>query len=91
MVIERDGPRCGCGQNGCLEALGGREAIRQRAIQTLLQAGETELAGRPLDALRTDDVLDAALAGHALARTILIETGQFLGLGVATIVSSIQS
>lgn len=87
VMIERDGPRCGCGRHGCLEALVGREAIRQRAIQTLLQAGETELAGRAVDGLHTDDVVDAALAGHVLARQILIETGQFLGLGVATIVN----
>ncbi|HEY0604370.1 MAG TPA: ROK family transcriptional regulator [Herpetosiphonaceae bacterium] len=87
VVIERDGPRCGCGQSGCLEALVGREAIRQRAIQTLRQAGETELAGRPIDMLRTDDVVDAALAGHVLAQHILIETGQFLGLGVANVVN----
>lgn len=87
VAIERDGPRCGCGQNGCLEALVGREAIRQRAIQALLQAGATELAGRPIDELRTDDVVDAALAGHALARDLLIETGQFLGQGLATVVN----
>ncbi|MBV9789957.1 MAG: ROK family protein [Chloroflexi bacterium] len=87
VAIERDGPLCGCGQHGCLEALVGREAIRQRAIQALRQSGAAELAGCPVDALGTDDIFDAALAGDPLARNILIETGQFLGQGLATVVN----
>ena len=36
-VIDEDGPRCGCGRRGCLEALASGTAIAARAIRQLLR------------------------------------------------------
>lgn len=48
LIVEPDGPRCGCGNRGCLEALASRSAI-ERDIRAAVKAGErsviTELAG----------------------------------------------
>lgn len=87
MLIDLDGPQCGCGRFGCLEAFVGRDAIAQRAVRALKLAGGTELDGQHLDRLSAEDVIAAGLAGDPLARATLEETGKFLGLGIANIVN----
>lgn len=48
LIVEPGGPRCGCGNRGCLEALASRTAI-ERDIRAAVKAGErsviTDLAG----------------------------------------------
>ncbi|WP_273847050.1 ROK family protein [Rubrobacter calidifluminis] len=86
-LVDVEGPRCGCGRYGCLEALVGHAAIVRRAVRVLRLAGERELAGRELERLTVDDVIDAARAGDGLARGVLEETGKYLGIGIANAVN----
>ncbi|HLV66543.1 MAG TPA: ROK family protein, partial [Polyangiaceae bacterium] len=81
-----DGPECTCGLRGCLEAVAsgwaiGRAAERARgsAAATLLR----EYPG-PLDA---EAVADAARRGDAEAQRILAEVGNYLGMGLSTLVN----
>lgn len=84
--LEFDGPRCGCGNYGCLEAYVGRVAIRQRAVRALQLAGRREMAGKAVEEVRAQDVIDAGLAGDELAQEVLRETGRYLGLGISNVV-----
>jgi predicted NBD/HSP70 family sugar kinase len=86
-IIDLDGPRCGCGRYGCLEAFAGRVAIARRAAKALKLAGSRELAGKAPDEITTQDVIAAGLAGDGLARDVLWETGRYLGLGIANVVN----
>jgi predicted NBD/HSP70 family sugar kinase len=87
-MIDPNGPRCGCGRFGCLEAFVGRAAIARRAREVLKRAGEHELEGRNVDEIDADDLIEAALKGHSLAGEVLEEVGTYLGYGMANVVNS---
>src|ERR1043166_2356272 len=62
MVIDVNGPECGCGNRGCFEALASRRAIF-RTIQTAVKKGQdtllTEMLGKDLADLRSGDLRKA--------------------------------
>lgn len=86
-LVDLEGPKCGCGRHGCLEAFAGRAAIAARARRALKLAGGRELAGREPDQVKVDDVIEAAREGDELAVEILQETGEYLGMGVSNMVN----
>jgi glucokinase len=45
MVLEPEGPTCGCGQRGCLEALSGGAALQRQTGQPLAKLFEAAAAG----------------------------------------------
>lgn len=87
MKIVDDGPLCGCGRHGCLEALAGGLAIRARAARLLEE--RPDLAAR--SSLSTDfdvkAIFDAARAGDPLAEEVVAETARYLGVAVANIIN----
>lgn len=86
-VVDLEGPRCGCGRDGCLEAFAGRAAIASRASRALKLAGGGTMNGREPDRLGAEDVIQAGLEGDEIARSVLKETGQYLGLGISNVVN----
>jgi glucokinase len=90
MKVQPDGPRCGCGQRGCLEALAAGPAIARNATERL-QRGEA--VDSALHALTDGDFtkLTTALIGHAaregdaFARSLFVEAGEHLGFGLASL------
>lgn len=85
-----DGPRCGCGKLGCLEAVASGPAIARagaRAVRAARSARgrRTVLAGGA--GLTAHDVVDAAAGGDAVAREVLAEAGARLGRGVSYLAS----
>ena len=88
MVIDPDGPRCGCGARGCLEAHVGTAAILRMARRAgFLQRGLTPAhlseAARP----HTNLVGVGARRRNRDARRLWREFGGWLGLGVANAVN----
>jgi glucokinase len=88
ITVQPAGPRCGCGNRGCLEALASGTAIERRAREV---ADE-----RPHSALRRlateraplgGDVLDLARKGDEAAIEVLRETGTWLRIGLATYIN----
>ena len=89
MVLEPEGPVCGCGNRGCWEAVASGRAIASRAAERIAAGqpsalGEVLRRGRELTAV---DVAAAAQAGDGLAREILRTTVRYVGLGVASLVT----
>lgn len=84
MSINPDGPRCGCGNLGCLEAYASATAMVRRMHQAIQSGRETSLAPR-LDDLTAQDIHKAALAGDKAARDNIEATGRYLGVGVSNI------
>ena len=90
MVIDYNGPLCGCGNHGCLEAYASGVNIARRA-RDLMATGRPSL----LQALADDDpsrvtamlVYEAAAAGDALAQQVADDTARYLGIGVANLVN----
>jgi len=74
MVMNPDGPLCGCGQRGCLEQYASATAVVRWMRQTL-----EESAGLPAD-FDAEDVFNAAEAGDAAALRVVGQTTRYLGL-----------
>lgn len=85
MVVRLDGPRCGCGKRGCLEALASGTAIAARAAERLT-AGESSALAARRPPLTAEHVASAALRGDRLAREVLLEAARVLGEGIANLV-----
>jgi glucokinase len=88
MVLDENGPACGCGHRGCLEALASGTAIAARAA-ALAAEGESPALARMAQqsaGLTAEDVGRAAAEGDAGARRIVEEAGRYLGLGLVNLV-----
>jgi predicted NBD/HSP70 family sugar kinase len=85
MRIQLDGPRCGCGNYGCLEAFAGRVAIRERAVRALKVSGRREMRSKEVEQVLAEDVVEAGIEGDEIAREVLTETGRYLGVGIANV------
>jgi predicted NBD/HSP70 family sugar kinase len=79
--VVADGPLCGCGRHGCLEAVASTMAIT-RAIEKAIAAGE-ETVLRDQRPLRAAAITAAARDGDALSCRILSQVGEHLGRGVS--------
>jgi glucokinase len=81
MIIDPDGPPCGCGQRGHIESFASGPSIA-RYVNEQLSAGEkSSLAGQT--SLSTKQIAEAARAGDALAISAFERAGYYLGLAVA--------
>jgi glucokinase-like ROK family protein len=80
--VDKNGPLCHCGNQGCLEAVAAGPAIAERAL-VAAKAGKSPILLNHFEkngnALHSEDVGDAAREGDALAMEIIRESGQFIG------------
>lgn len=93
MTILPDGPRCGCGKLGCLEALASGTAIARRAKEKIKGNPASlilKLAGDEIEAITAKVVAEAASKGDKLATLIWEEAARFLGIGVANVLNLIN-
>ncbi len=88
-VVE-NGPRCNCGNFGCLEALVSAGAITQRARAAAKTVRKTRLRvpGKTLAELTFDDVVRANAEGDPVARQVVLDTGKYLGSAIANLVGA---
>jgi glucokinase len=88
ITVQPAGPRCGCGNRGCLEALASGTGIARRAQKVATEQPDS-LLGRLAEerAPLGEDVLDLARKGDEAAVKVLRETGTWLGIGLATFVN----
>jgi glucokinase len=85
MTLVPDGPICGCGNTGCLEALASGPSIARRARETLATGRQSRL--RELPDFTAADVARLAREGDPVAVEVWDGTVRYLGLGVAAIVT----
>jgi glucokinase len=90
-VQMRDGRRCPCGRDGCMEAYAGRGALEQRARELHDKGHETELfkiaRKRGAERLRSGIWAAALERKDPLARKLIDEAVEALGAGVASVVN----
>lgn len=87
-TIQATGPRCPCGNRGCLEALASGTAIQRRAREVANERRDSGL-GRLAAERRVlgEDVTDLAREGDEAAISVLEEAGAWLGIGIAGFVN----
>lgn len=90
MVIEVGGPKCGCGNRGCFEALASRTAIF-RTIQSAVKDGQktilTEMLGDDLKDLRSGDLRKAIRKGDKFAEKVVEDAAEYTGIAVANLIN----
>ena len=90
MIIMPDGPRCGCGRNGCLEAIAGRDAICYRAARKAHQGRKTSLLEKSKHDLRyitPSMIAEAALQGDEVSIETFEEIGYYIGIGISNAIN----
>ena len=90
MILEVGGPKCGCGNRGCFEALAGRAALFRR-IQADVRAGHktllTDMLGPQLQDLRSGDLRKAIRKGDKYVERIVEEAAEYTGIAVANLIN----
>jgi glucokinase len=89
QTIDQGGPLCGCGNTGCMEALGSGPAIASMAIRAVKQGMTTsirDMVGNDLNKISPKTVSDAANAGDTVAIAIIKMAGGYIGTGVANLI-----
>jgi glucokinase len=92
-TIDLNGPRCGCGNHGCLEAFAGIHAIIARTFQ-LLQSGKpsllTDMIQDDYSQLNQENIgkllFQAAQKNDAVALEVFEMTGAYLGAAIESLV-----
>ncbi|MBI5159910.1 MAG: ROK family protein [Micrococcales bacterium] len=89
MVLLVDGPRCGCGNKGCLEALASRTAIVQR-IKAGIKGGEKTALSGTIDEqgdLKSGDLRKAIRRGDKLVERVVKEASEYIGIAAANLIN----
>ncbi len=89
MTVLPDGPLCGCGARGCLEALCSGTAIARRARERLAAGEESYLSSLEQGELTAQAVASAARAGDVLAAKVWYDTIRHLSVGVGNLFNAL--
>ena len=94
VILKPDGPRCSCGNRGCLEALASRTAISRYVRKAITQQGKKsilpELNGGSLDLVRSGALAKAVKRGDKVTAKAIQRAQYYLGIGVATVIGLVN-
>ncbi len=91
-MIDFNGPACGCGNRGCLEAYASGPAIAAMGMKAVAQGLTTciaEMSGNDLNRITPELISKAALAGDEIALDIYERAGFYVGIAAANVCSAI--
>jgi len=87
-MIDSEGPQCGCGNRGCLEAYASGPAIAAMGIKSVIQGRTTligELVNFDINKITPQVIAEAANQGDAIAKDIFDHVGKLIGIAAANI------
>lgn len=91
IIVKEGGPKCGCGNRGCLEALASRTAMTKHLRNAIMKKGKksiiTKLADGDLQQIRSGTLAKALRSKDKLTQNIFKETTKYLGVGIGSIVN----
>lgn len=93
MTMEPNGLPCNCGNRGCWETLASQAAVFRRVHECIVAGEATPLSrykNGKRESLTLAVVLRAAEEGDPVARRALMETGRYLGIGLANLVNALN-
>jgi len=94
QTIDFNGPKCGCGSNGCVEAYASGPAIAAAGLKVVTQGATTkigELAGYDLNKIDAALIAKAANMGDAIAKEIYERAGEALGIAISNTLVTIDA
>ena len=90
VVVKAEGPMCGCGRRGCLEALSSRSAIARRILKAA-KRGEVSVLASKVDRksgkLKSGDLAAAVAAADPVALREVERAAHYLGLGFGGLIN----
>lgn len=85
ICVERFGPPCGCGSNGCVEQYSSATAIVRMTREIMERYPDSGLRNKP--ELSAFDVYEAGKMGDELAGEVFRVMGQYLGTALAGLIN----
>lgn len=92
ITLKKDGPKCGCGNYGCMEALGSSTAIIREA-KNAIENNESEILKelyKENNEINTYLVAQAAEKGDKKAFEIITQAAEWVGIGLSGVVNLIN-
>lgn len=90
-TIDINGPKCSCGNYGCLEAMASERALVRNMTRSIKEGRTSkviDLASGNLDDIAPEDIYKAAKMGDELAKRELRQLARYLGIGVANVLNT---
>jgi len=90
IQVQPDGPLCGCGKHGCLEAVASRLAMAAEAAKAAYRGQAPSLleaAGMDLANIRSGALKKSIEAGDAVVEQVIRDGARWIGLGAATMIN----
>ncbi|GAH12015.1 unnamed protein product, partial [marine sediment metagenome] len=90
MTVNKDGPRCNCGNYGCLEAYSSATGIKNRIKNRIKEGIKSKFLNLDsddelLESLRLKLIFETARKGDRLTKDIVEEAISYLGIAIANI------
>lgn len=89
VSIDLNGPKCGCGNRGCIEVYASATAVVRR-VKEALRDGSRSRFFKPADRITAAQIYRAAEEGDRLSRSIVDETAFYLGAAIANIINALD-
>jgi glucokinase len=91
MVVDPEGPPCGCGQRGCWEQFASGLALERMAREGLARHPDSALNDDAVDGhVRGQAITQAARRGDRFAQSLIAELGRWVGLGLGSLVNILE-
>jgi glucokinase len=90
MIVKAGGPRCGCGQRGCMEAVASRTAIARRIAKSVRNGQPSVFGGksdRKSGKIKSGELAAAVQANDLVAVRAVQRSAHYLGLGLGSLVN----
>lgn len=87
MIAVRDGRKCGCGRNGCLETYASATGIVKSAEQWLNERSDNTVLRQHKGKITSKLIHEAAESGDFFAQELFAFTGKILGQTLADVVA----
>ena len=91
IVVDENGPKCGCGNYGCLETIAStgrivewaRRLVRQGVVSSLNRIDDVE-------SIDLNHIIEAARAGDKATLGLLNEAARYLGIALSNLVNTLN-
>lgn len=91
VVVDEDGPKCGCGNHGCLETIASTSRIVDKARKIARQDGASFLCKADNSgSIDLDNIIYAARAGNEKALVLLNDAARYIGIALSSLVNTLN-